>query len=258
MGGGELWVGTSWKMTKTLAEARAFIDEVAAVPVPTGITAFVIPAHTALAAVRDRLPPHSPILLGAQNAHWGPEGAVTGEISMRMAADAGAQLVELGHSERRANFGETDETVAAKVAAAVQFGLTPLVCVGESSEVRQQGDAESFVVDQVLAAVAGLHPDQVGEVLFAYEPVWAIGTSGRPATRTEIAPVMAAMATATAGVEADGSGARALLYGGGVHPSNAAGLLADPNVHGLFVGRAGWTARGFRDLLALAAGSLSP
>ena len=251
MGSDELWVGTSWKMTKTLAEARAFIDEVAAVPVPTGITAFLVPAHTALAAVRDRLPRQSPILLGAQNAHWGPDGPVTGEISMRMAADAGAQLIELGHSERRAAFGETDETVAAKVAAAVEYGLTPLVCVGESAEVRQRGDAESFVVDQVLAALSALCPDQFGRVLFAYEPIWAIGTSGRPATPNEIGPVMAAMATAID--RADGQPARALLYGGGVRPSNASGLLGDPNVHGLFVGRAGWAARGFLDLLTLAA-----
>jgi len=107
---GLVWVGTSWKMTKTIAEARAFIDEVTASPVPDGIQPFVLPAHTALAAVRDRLPTNSPILLGAQNAHWGPEGAGTGEISMRMVKDAGASLVEMGHSERREGFGETDET----------------------------------------------------------------------------------------------------------------------------------------------------
>lgn len=247
-----VWVGTSWKMTKTLAEAAAFVDEVAAVPVPAGITAFVMPAHTALAAVRDRLPAGSPILVGAQNAHWGPEGAVTGEISMRMAADAGAQLVELGHSERRQQFGETDATVAAKVVAAVEHDLIPLICVGESTHIREHGDAEAFVAGQVEAAVSGLRPDRIPTVLVAYEPIWAIGAQGRPASGVEIAPVMAAVAE-TLGRRSAGLGPRALLYGGGVDAGNAGDLLGDPHTQGLFVGRAGWTATGFLELLALAA-----
>ena len=246
------WVGTSWKMTKTLAEARAFIDEVAAVPVPAGITAFVVPAHTALAAVRDRLPTGSPILLGAQNAHQGPEGAVTGEISMRMAADAGATLVELGHSERRAQFAETDASVAAKVVSAVEHGLIPLICVGEPGEIRRRGAAEDFVAAQVRAALTGLRADQIPTVLIAYEPIWAIGAAGRPATPAQVDPVMAAVAGAV-DICSDGRGARALLYGGGVDATNAAGLLGNAHARGLFVGRAGWSATGFLALLELAA-----
>ena len=112
------WLGTSWKMTKTIPEAREYATQLAGAQRPAGVQLLVLPAHTALAAVRDALPADGSVLLGAQNAHWGPEGAGTGEVSMRMVADAGAQVVELGHSERRSQFGESDESVALKVRAA--------------------------------------------------------------------------------------------------------------------------------------------
>src|SRR3954463_834691 len=126
-------------MTKTLGEARAFARGLADATVAPGDQPFVLPAHTSLAAVRDCLPDGSPVLLGAQNPHWAPEGAGTGEISMRMAADAGARLIEIGHSERRQQFRETDQTVSRKVRPAVDAGLVPLVCVGEPEDVRRCG-----------------------------------------------------------------------------------------------------------------------
>ena len=245
-----LWVGTSWKMNKTLAEATAFVDELLALGIPAGLQAFLLPAHTALATVRDRLPAASGVLLGAQNAHWEPEGAVTGEISMRMARDAGATLVEMGHSERRARFGETDQTVAAKARAALDHGLIPLICVGEPLAVREAGTAGAYVGAQVRAALERLGPAEVAEVLIAYEPIWAIGEGGHPATPDQIAPVMALIADVVAAAS-DGGAARALLYGGGVDAGNAGALLGDPHTGGLFVGRAGWTAAGFADLLRL-------
>lgn len=251
-GGGQLWVGTSWKMNKTLAEAAAFVDELLAARVPPGIQPFVLPAHTALASVRARVPRNSRLVIGAQNAHWGPEGAETGEVSMRMVADAGASLVELGHSERREAFGETNATVAAKAAAAVRAGLTPLVCVGEPLEVRRAGGASEFVAGQVTAALSQLEAAEAARVLVAYEPIWAIGEHGVPATQEEIAPVMALIAATVAAV-AGGESPLAVLYGGGVGPRNAAELLGDPRTDGLFVGRAGWTAAGFVELLQLCA-----
>jgi len=240
-------------MNKTLAEAVAFVDELLATPVPPGIQPFVLPAHTALATVRDRLPAGSPVLLGAQNAHWGAEGAGTGEVSMRMVADAGAVLVEMGHSERRASFGETDQTVAAKAAAALEHGLLPLVCVGEPLAVREAGRAPDFVAGQVRAALARVRPEQVGRVLIAYEPIWAIGEHGQPATQDQIAPVMRLVAELAAEHAGGGGEALAVLYGGGVHPDNAADLLSDPHTDGLFVGRAGWAAGDFVRLLHLCA-----
>jgi triosephosphate isomerase len=255
MGSPQTWVGTSWKMNKTIGEALAFIDAVTASAPPPGLQPFVLPPHTALAAVRDRLPRNSPYLLGAQNAHWGPEGAGTGEISMRMARDAGAQLIEMGHSERRESFGETDETVALKAAAALEHDLIPLICVGEPRSVREAGEAPRFIAAQVSAALSRVPAEQVGRVIVAYEPIWAIGTAGRPATPQQIAPVMAVIAE-TVHEHGDGSAAMALLYGGGVNADNAAAILGDPHTDGLFVGRAGWSPEGFLRLLDLAAAAI--
>lgn len=243
------WVGTSWKMTKTLAEARAFVDGIAGLRALPGIQPFVLPAHTALAAVRDHLPPGCPVLLGAQNAHWGSDGAATGEVSMRMVKDAGAALVEIGHSERRA-LGETDSMVAAKVRAALLHGLIPLLCVGEHASARAGGDAVAHVTGQVRAGLSGLSGPQLSEVLIAYEPVWAIGAAGVPATVDQVAPVLAAIDSQVRELSG-GTPVRALLYGGGVDESNASALLSAPRIQGLFVGRAGWSAAGFLRVLDL-------
>ena len=249
---GPSWVGTSWKMTKTLAEARAFVDELSAHQLPENVQPFVLPPHTALAAVHDRLPADSPVLLGAQNAHWGPEGEATGEISMGMAADAGAALVEIGHSERRAQFGDTDEAVSRKVAAAVATGLIPLICVGEPWSVRGAGQADAYMEAQLISALSRLAPEEIGRVLVAYEPVWAIGSAGRPATVDQIAPVIEQI-RAVVGQRSAGGSAQAVLYGGSVDQVNAASILAVAGVDGLFVGRAAWSASGFLELLKIAA-----
>jgi len=237
-------------MNKTLAEADRFIDELLTFPIPNGIQPFVLPPHTALARLRDRLPADSPILLGAQNAHWAAEGSWTGEISMRMAKDAGATLIEIGHSDRRQHFGETDRTVALKVAAAVAHGLTPLICVGEPLAVRSVGGAEDFVRVQLQNALSEMAPAAIGQVIIAYEPIWAIGEHGNPASVDQVAGVMALINEVVA---AAGSSAWAVLYGGSVETENAARLLSDPNTHGLFVGRAAWEASGFIELLKLCA-----
>jgi triosephosphate isomerase len=245
-----LWVGTSWKMNKTLAEAESFIDELLAFGIPSGIQPFVLPPHTALARVRERLPAESRILLGAQNAHWAREGSWTGEVSMRMAKDAGATLIEIGHPERREHFGETDRMVALKAAAAVAHGLIPLICVGEPLAVRDVGGAEDFVRVQLQIALSELAADEIGQVIIAYEPIWAIGEHGIPPTLDQITPVMALINDV---VTTAGGPARAVLYGGSVNTQNATELLSDPNTHGLFIGRAAWEASGFIDILKLCA-----
>jgi len=244
-------LGTSWKMTKTLAEAEAYVEELAEIEVPAELQLFVLPAHTALARVRDRLAPGSRIILGAQNAHWAEDGAFTGEVSMRMARDAGAELVEIGHSERRALFGETDETVAAKVRAALAHGVTPLVCVGEPRAVRDAGAAESFVVAQVLVALSGVPHDAEAGVVVAYEPVWSIGAGGTPATPADVAPVVTAVREAVQRERP--SLALAVLYGGSVDEHNAAELVEQVDLDGLFVGRAAWEAAGLARLSAICA-----
>lgn len=245
------WVGTSWKMTKTLAEARDFVDQLHTGPLPPGVQPFLLPPHTALATVRDRLPEGSPVLLGAQDAHWSGDSEWTGEVSMAMVADAGARIVEIGHSERRTGLAEDDAVVARKMTAATASRLIPLLCVGEPLAVREAGDAERYVGEQLTSALAGLTPAEISRVLIAYEPVWAIGARGRPARPEEVAGVLTRIAQIAAGL-AEGA-APVVLYGGGVHTDNAAELLALPSVGGLFVGRAAWTAAGFAQLLQIAA-----
>lgn len=238
------WVGTSWKMTKTLAEAADFASALAMVDVPSrwpGVQPFVIPPSTALATVHDVLGPRSGVLLGAQNAHWEDAGAWTGEVSVPQVADAGAQIVEIGHSERREHFGETDRTVNLKVRATLRHGLRPLVCVGEPDEVFRAHGSVEHVRTQVRAALDGvLDPS---DVLIAYEPVWAIGADGRPARPQDVAEVFAALASDL------GATVSGLLYGGSVTLDNAAELLAVPGVTGLFIGRAAWAVDDFVAIL---------
>ena len=245
-----LWVGTSWKMTKTLAEGRAWasgLHDHLAGTAPAGVQPFVIPSFTATTAVADVLGEDSPVLLGVQNAHWEDAGAWTGEVSVPQAKDAGAQIVEIGHSERREHFGETVETTRLKVAAALRHGLTPLLCIGESLEVKDAGGSSEFILGQARGALEGLDDQELSRVVIAYEPIWAIGEKGRPATTEELIEPFAALGEEYSGTVAG------LLYGGSVNLDNAADLLGIEHVTGLFVGRTAWQLEGYLELLRIAA-----
>lgn len=248
------WVGTSWKMTKSFAEALRFTDHIrqGARP-PAEVGMFVLPSFTLIQTVATALA-GTGVRVGAQNAHWAPAGAFTGEVSVAMVAEAGAELVEVGHSERRASFGETDETVARKVAAVLGADLTPLVCVGEPASERDFGTAVEFVLRQVKIALSGVAPADLGRVLLAYEPVWAIGVEGTPATPEQVADMHAAIRGGLVERYGDYGWLPPLLYGGSVDRGNAAELLAQGNVDGLFVGRAAWDPDGFLALVDVAAG----
>ncbi|OHV85316.1 triose-phosphate isomerase [Ensifer sp. LCM 4579] len=248
MSNSRLWVGTSWKMNKTLAEAMAFAEGLAAADAERHVLVqrFVVPPFTAVRQVKERLKATS-VKVGAQNMHWEDAGAWTGEISPLMLKDCGLDIVELGHSERRAHFGETDRTVALKTAAAVRHGLIPLICIGETLAERQAGEADHVLSRQVEAAFALLDgAAKAAPVLLAYEPVWAIGTDGVPATADyaeERHRRISEVAEATLGV------AVPVLYGGGVNPGNCEELIVQPHIDGLFIGRAAWDAGGYLDIL---------
>lgn len=244
-------LGTSWKMNKTLGEALDFVESLLEAGVPSTVDAFILPPHTALATLRARLPRDSGMRVGAQNAHWADEGAFTGEVSMRMIRDAGASMVEIGHSERRTLFAETDDDVRRKVGAALEHDLVPLVCVGESAADRDAGAAESFVVAQVRAALASVAGADSRTILIAYEPVWSIGAGGRAAAPAEVAPVIGAIRRAAAEILI-GPPVR-VLYGGSVDEDNALSLLEGTGVDGLFVGRAALSSSRFQRLMALCA-----
>ena len=249
-----LWVGTSWKMNKTLAEGREWasgLRDHLAGAAPEGVQPFVIPSFTATAAVREVLGEDSPVLLGVQNAHWEDAGAWTGEVSVPQAKDAGAQIVEIGHSERREHFGETIETTRRKVSATLHHGLIPLLCIGESAEVKDSGGTSEFILDQAHGALEGLDEQQLSRVVIAYEPIWAIGEQGRPATVEELIEPFAALGEQYTGKVAG------LLYGGSVNLDNAAGLLGIEHATGLFVGRTAWQLEGYLELLRIAQAHLA-
>ena len=180
--------------------------------------------------------------------HWDDTGAWTGEISPVMLSDFNLDLVELGHSERREHFGENDTAVGKKTAAAVRHGLVPLVCVGETLAERDAGGATGVLTAQVEGALQFLAGDALrAKVLFAYEPVWAIGEGGIPAS-ADYADRQQALIKKTAAALV-GSEPQ-VLYGGSVSPQNAAELIAMPHVDGLFVGRSAWDVGGYLAILA--------
>jgi triosephosphate isomerase len=241
-----LWIGTSWKMNKTLAEARVFAEGLLRASIDPRLQPFVIPPFTAVREVKAMLAA-TRVNVGAQNMHWADHGAWTGEVSPVMLKDCGLDIVELGHSERREHFGETDETVGLKTEAAIRHGLTPLICIGESLAEHQAGRAQEVLETQVRRALANLTGAQKqAEILLAYEPVWAIGENGIPAS-SDYADARHAEIIAVA---ADVLGRRIpCLYGGSVSPRNCQELISCPHVDGLFIGRAAWDVAGYLDIL---------
>ncbi|HSX75713.1 MAG TPA: triose-phosphate isomerase [Shinella sp.] len=249
------WVGTSWKMNKTLAEAKVFAEGLKAADGgrDARIQRFVIPPFTAVREVKALLADTS-VKVGAQNMHWANEGAWTGEVSPVMLKDCNLDLVELGHSERREHFGETDETVGLKTEAAVRHGLVPLICIGETLADREGGRAAEVLAQQVRGALSRLDATQKqAEILLAYEPVWAIGEKGIPAT----ADYANARHAEIAEVAEKILGRRIpCLYGGSVNPQNCEELIACPDIDGLFIGRSAWKVEGYLDILARCAATL--
>lgn len=250
-----IWIGTSWKMNKTLAEAKAFATGLKAANAGRDprIQRFVIPPFTSVREVKAMLTETS-VKVGAQNMHWADDGAWTGEISAPMLKDCNLDIVELGHSERRAHFGETDETVGLKTQAAVRHGLTPLICIGETLAEREAGSARQVLETQVRGALGKLSgAEKAAEILLAYEPVWAIGVNGIPAT-SDYADARQAEIIAVA---QDVLGRRVpCLYGGSVNPENCEELITCPHIDGLFIGRSAWNIEGYLDILSRCAAKL--
>jgi len=248
------WIGTSWKMNKTLAEAKSFAQSLASADAASDprIQRFVIPSFTVVRDVK-RILADTSVKVGAQNMHWADQGAWTGEISPLMLTDCGLDIVELGHSERRERFGETDETVGLKAEAAVRHGLIPLICIGETLQQREAGRASKVLEAQVRGALGKLSAAQKRlPVLLAYEPVWAIGDNGIPAT-SDYADARQAEIIAVA---QDVLGCKVpCLYGGSVNPSNCVELIECPHIDGLFIGRSAWKVEGYLDILARCAAS---
>ena len=238
-------IAGNWKMYKTAAETRAFFQAFAPlIAASTHCDIIVAPPFTALPVAVDSARGTS-ILIAAQNLYWKPEGAFTGEISAPMLVEIGCRAVIIGHSERRQFFGETDETVHRKTKAALEAGLTPLVCVGEHLAEREANLTKSVLQRQCECGFAALTPAEFSRILIAYEPVWAIGT-GRTAT-----PEIAADAhrhirsLVTALFTPEMASALRILYGGSVKPENIKGLMAQDEIDGALVGGASLDPKSF-------------
>ena len=244
-------VAGNWKMNTDVGSGVRLASDVAAgSSAVSGVQIIVAPPFVSLAAVRDAVSGSS-VAVAAQNMHADDSGAFTGEVAPPMLVGL-CDFVIIGHSERRQFFGETDESVGRKAAAALHHGLRPIVCVGETLDERESGRAAEVIRRQVVAALADVDPESTGGTLaIAYEPVWAIGT-GRAAT-PEIADQIMGSAIATtivAALGADAASAIPLLYGGSVNPANAADFATVPSISGALVGGASLEAGTFLEVAA--------
>jgi triosephosphate isomerase len=242
-------IAGNWKMYKTPAETRAFLEAFKPLVAQANHCEVVVaPPFPALSAAVEAAR-GSAISIAAQNAHWEREGAFTGEVSMKMIVETGCRGVILGHSERRQYFGETDETVNKKLKAALEAGLQPIVCVGETLAEREAGQTEAVLHRQFERGLAALTGQEFSRILIAYEPVWAIGT-GRTAT-----PEMAANAhkylreLAAKRFTPERAAALRILYGGSVKPDNVRGLMAQAEIDGALVGGASLDPQSFASIV---------
>ena len=228
----------NWKMNLGPTQAAQFVQTFSAEhPRRDDRTVILFPPAISLAAVRHATRERPDLRLGVQNVSTEEKGAFTGETSAAMAADAGAEFVLVGHSERRHLFGETDAMVAQKCARVEAAGLTPVLCVGETIEQRERGDTEAVVLHQLRAGLSAMSDEAVLRMLVAYEPVWAIGT-GRTATPADASAVHREIRAALVELVGDGALSIPILYGGSANAANAAALLAADQVDGLLVGGA--------------------
>ncbi len=242
-------IAGNWKMHKTVAETAELVSQLkAAAAGVTEVEVVVCPPFTALAKAVEAASGSS-IAVGAQDMYWEEKGAFTGEVSPTMLKEVGCKYVILGHSERRQFFGETNETVNRKVKAAYQYGLLPIVCVGELLEEREAGQTESVVKAQTENSLAGLTPGQVKQLVVAYEPVWAIGT-GKTASKEDAQQVIGFIRQVLAGMYGqDQADAVRIQYGGSVKADNIAELMAQPDIDGALVGGASLTVDAFAPIV---------
>jgi triosephosphate isomerase len=244
------FIAGNWKMHKTVAETVKYVNDLRPmVKDITGVEIVVAPPFTSLHAAAEAAS-GSNIGIAAQDLYWERQGAFTGEISAPMIAEAGAQSVIIGHSERRTLFGETDASVNRKVAAAFAGGLTPIVCIGETLDQRERNETFDVLDRQISKGLDGFSSEQLVRLVIAYEPVWAIGT-GRNATATQAEEAHAHIRRRLQSwFGADAAARCRVIYGGSVKPENIGELARQPDVDGALVGGASLEARTFFDIVS--------
>lgn len=248
----KLYLGTNMKMYKTIAQTQKFLTRLREQTADISrekLELFVIPSYTALYHARQCVQPHE-IRLGAQNMGWEDTGQFSGEISPLMIRETGADLVMIGHSERRHVLLETDEMERKKVACALRHNLTPLLCVGETEEEKRLGLSDERLRTQLKAGLYGLAPEEAAKLWIAYEPVWAIGVGGTSASKEYAEEKHGVIRRCVEELFGKETGRKIpLLYGGSVHGENAPELIQRENIDGLFIGRAAWQAKSFASII---------
>lgn len=245
-------IAANWKMYKSIDEATAFADRLkASLQTLSGCDLILFPPFFALDSVARELD-GTAVAIGAQDLFWEREGAFTGEVSGEMIADAGGTYVLVGHSERRSVMGESDEVVAKKLKAACAAGLNPILCVGEHLAERESGNASRIVEHQLAVAIASVTPDDLRNLVIAYEPVWAIGT-GKTATPDDAVEMHRFIRNFFSARFGSGAGdVLRIQYGGSVKPANAASLLSRTEIDGALVGGASLEVDSFVAIAAAA------
>jgi triosephosphate isomerase len=252
----KFYLGTNWKMHRTNTEALHYVAEFLPLLREQDLSRhylFVIPSFTSLQLIRNAVTEAAvPLKVGAQNVHWEEGVEATGEISVRILADIPVDLVEIGHSERRQKFGETDIEVNRKARAVLSHGLTTLICIGENAADKEKGIGTQTLERQVRAGLDHISPEDLSRVMLAYEPTWAIGVGGQPADPTYVQEQHAAIREALSNMYSVGIAAEVpLLYGGSVNRQNFRSYAEIAHVDGLFVGRAAWTPKSFLELIEM-------
>lgn len=236
-------IAGNWKMNKTPKQAEELINALKPLVADAEAEVVVCPPFVCLDAARRALE-GSNIKLGAQNVHFEKSGAYTGEVSAEMLLELGVEYVIIGHSERRQYFGETDDTVNRRALAALQAGLKPIICVGESLDEREKGITKEKVSMQTKLAILGMKPDEIKKIVIAYEPIWAIGT-GKTATAEEANDTIRDIRTAVREVYGTAADEVRIQYGGSMNPKNCSELMAMSEIDGGLIGGASLKAEDF-------------
>jgi triosephosphate isomerase (TIM) len=244
-------IAGNWKMNKNPAEAKELVEAIKPLVKDAGCDVVVCVPYLDLTAVLEAAA-GSNLGVGAENCHWAPSGAFTGEVSAPMLASVGVKYVIIGHSERRTYFGETDQTVNTRIRAALDNGLNVILCVGESLEQREQGITDELVALQTKIALGGVSQAELSRIIIAYEPIWAIGT-GKTATSEQANEVCAVIRATIAKLYGkDAADAITIQYGGSMNAKNAAELLAQPDVDGGLIGGASLKPADFAEIVKAA------
>ena len=255
----KLLLGTNWKMNKTLAEGmdytHALMQVIKKYP---QFDFFIIPPYTHLWKIRELIiSENASLKLGAQNMHYEDAGQFTGEISPVMLKEIGVNIVELGHSERREYFNETDKTVNLKTLAALKYGFTPLICIGEKLEDKTYGVSKEMLAKQLKIALKNVPSGAIGKFWVAYEPVWAIGVNGIPAKASYVEEIHNFLRSVLIELYGNAGKNIPLLYGGSVNIDNAKDYVHFENLDGLFIGRSAWETDLFEEIMASVTKTLS-